>query len=277
MRISTMRIGFAFAVIALLALGPSVAAAGPGGGPLGDELVAPKAFGINPQWVVLHASEFDEETQMTPGTGNVIGTGYMFPIAPGSSWWKQLELPAGSQVLQIVLVAYDNNQSEEVAVDYCEFESALTSEPTLPVMACYGLPTPPGTGVVATPSYTQVPFPVPAGLVRPIMDVAPFDGLSHFGAHHIIVWTTNNTGVADPSLQFFAVAVEWMRTISPAPGVASFTDVPVGAFGFQHIEALYASGITGGCGGGNYCPNQNVTRAQMAVFLAKGLGLDWPQ
>ncbi len=64
--------------------------------------------------------------------------------------------------------------------------------------------------------------------------------------------------------------------ISPAPGVATFADVPVGAFGFQHIEALAASGITGGCGGGNFCPNDPLTRAQMAVFLAKALGLHWP-
>ncbi len=35
------------------------------------------------------------------------------------------------------------------------------------------------------------------------------------------------------------------------------------------IEALAAEGITGGCGGGNYCPNNPVTRQQMAVFLLK--------
>jgi len=26
-------------------------------------------------------------------------------------------------------------------------------------------------------------------------------------------------------------------------------------------------GITGGCGGDNFCPNDPITRAQMAVFL----------
>ncbi len=35
------------------------------------------------------------------------------------------------------------------------------------------------------------------------------------------------------------------------------------------IEALAAAGITGGCGGGNYCPLSVVTRQQMAVFLLK--------
>jgi hypothetical protein len=44
---------------------------------------------------------------------------------------------------------------------------------------------------------------------------------------------------------------------------------------FQFIEALVASGTTAGCGGGNYCPNAPLTRGQMAVFLAKALGLQW--
>lgn len=46
--------------------------------------------------------------------------------------------------------------------------------------------------------------------------------------------------------------------------------------GFQYIEALVSSGITGGCGGGNFCPDAAVTRRQMAIFLAKELGLHWP-
>ena len=46
---------------------------------------------------------------------------------------------------------------------------------------------------------------------------------------------------------------------------------------FQYIEALKASGITGGCGdGSNFCPDQPVLRKQMAVFLAKALGLAYP-
>ncbi|MFZ5881670.1 MAG: S-layer homology domain-containing protein [Chloroflexota bacterium] len=39
------------------------------------------------------------------------------------------------------------------------------------------------------------------------------------------------------------------------------------------MEALAAEGITGGCGGGKYCPEQVVTRAQMAVFLVKAFNL----
>ena len=54
----------------------------------------------------------------------------------------------------------------------------------------------------------------------------------------------------------------------PATG-AVFADVQPGDFGADFIEELNALGITGGCGNGNYCPNDPVTRAQMAVFLLK--------
>jgi hypothetical protein len=47
-----------------------------------------------------------------------------------------------------------------------------------------------------------------------------------------------------------------------------FADVTAGDPFCGFIERLAADGITGGCGGGNYCPNDPVTRAQMAVFLA---------
>ena len=35
------------------------------------------------------------------------------------------------------------------------------------------------------------------------------------------------------------------------------------------IEELVAEGMAAGCGGGNYCPEAPVTRAQMAVFLIR--------
>jgi hypothetical protein len=81
--------------------------------------------------------------------------------------------------------------------------------------------------------------------------------------------------VLGPGLQFKAVDIWWMRQVSPAPSVASFNDVPTNHPQFQFIEALEASGITVGCGGGDYCPDSPLTRGQMAVFLAKALGLYW--
>jgi hypothetical protein len=57
-------------------------------------------------------------------------------------------------------------------------------------------------------------------------------------------------------------------TPPPATGTV-FNDVPSNAFAASWIEQLAAEGITGGCGGGNYCPNNTVTRSQMAIFLLR--------
>jgi hypothetical protein len=55
----------------------------------------------------------------------------------------------------------------------------------------------------------------------------------------------------------------------PCTGMV-FNDVPcTGGIFDPWIEDLAGRGITGGCGGGDYCPANPVTRAQMAVFLLK--------
>jgi len=58
---------------------------------------------------------------------------------------------------------------------------------------------------------------------------------------------------------------------------ATFSDVPTTYWAFQYVEALAASGITQGYSGGTFRPATPVTRAQMATFLARTLGLHWPE
>jgi hypothetical protein len=83
-------------------------------------------------------------------------------------------------------------------------------------------------------------------------------------------------GGTEGATKFNDVSIGFYRTVSPSPAQATFTDVPTTDFGFQYIEALAASGITGGCGSGKFCPDSPISRRQMAVFLAKALGLHWP-
>jgi len=59
---------------------------------------------------------------------------------------------------------------------------------------------------------------------------------------------------------------------TPPPCTGVFADVACPGNGFAPwIEALATAGITGGCGGGNYCPANPVLRQQMAAFLLKAL------
>jgi hypothetical protein len=83
-------------------------------------------------------------------------------------------------------------------------------------------------------------------------------------------------GVTDGSIRFTAVRIRYRLQVSPSPVAATFSDVPTSHPFFRFVEALAASGITAGCGGGNFCPDAPITRGQMAVFLAAALGLHFP-
>ncbi|HUE98850.1 MAG TPA: S8 family serine peptidase, partial [Anaerolineales bacterium] len=53
----------------------------------------------------------------------------------------------------------------------------------------------------------------------------------------------------------------------------TFADVSTGYWSWDFIERLSNAGITGGCATGpvRYCPEDTVTRAQMAIFLLRGI------
>jgi hypothetical protein len=53
----------------------------------------------------------------------------------------------------------------------------------------------------------------------------------------------------------------------PACTTAMFSDVPCSSSYAPWVNELVRRGVTAGCGSGNYCPGNSVTRAQMAVFL----------
>jgi hypothetical protein len=72
------------------------------------------------------------------------------------------------------------------------------------------------------------------------------------------------------------VRLQWHRQVSAAPATATFSDVPTSHPFFRFVEALAAAGITGGCTPTTYCPNGNLTRGEMAVFLSTALGLHFP-
>jgi hypothetical protein len=56
---------------------------------------------------------------------------------------------------------------------------------------------------------------------------------------------------------------------TPPPCAGVFVDVPCPGPFTDWIEALAASGITAGCGGGAYCPDASLRRDQVSVLLLK--------
>ena len=59
-------------------------------------------------------------------------------------------------------------------------------------------------------------------------------------------------------------------------GSTGFSDVPADYWAAAWIKQFAAEGITSGCGGGNYCPDGTLTRAEMAVFLQRTFHLPLP-
>lgn len=112
-------------------------------------------------------------------------------------------------------------------------------------------------------------------------------GCGRFGANlgtpEVVDWDDNlyfviaGNSTDDGATSLGAVRVFYELQVSPSPGSPTFGDVPPSDPAFQFIEALVASGVTAGCGSSNYCPDNPVTRRQMAVFLAKLVGLHWPE
>jgi hypothetical protein len=162
-----------------------------------------------------------------------------------------VHLPAGASITKIVVQACNSNANLTgfVQMEAKPINSGLGNALTTATIAA-------NSGCVLTTSTLGTPHTVDNAVNA-----------------YFLVWSN---GLAyDGSIKLQAVRVYYKLQISPDPTTATFTDVPVGHPFHRFVEALYASGITGGCGGGNYCPDAPVTRGQMAVFLAGALGLHW--
>ena len=57
----------------------------------------------------------------------------------------------------------------------------------------------------------------------------------------------------------------------PRAWLTDFADVPPSEQFHSAIEKIFRAGITSGCGTGTYCPDDPVTRGQMAIFVAKAI------
>ena len=68
------------------------------------------------------------------------------------------------------------------------------------------------------------------------------------------------------------MAVMLGRLLRLPPTASAFSDT-AGHFSAPYVGAIAARGITGGCDASRFCPDAPVSRADMAVFLSRALGL----
>ncbi len=79
--------------------------------------------------------------------------------------------------------------------------------------------------------------------------------------------------VTRQQMAVFLLKTEHGSGYAPPACAQLFADVPCPSPFADWIEQLAAENITGGCGGGNYCPSNPNTRGQMATFLSKTFSL----
>jgi hypothetical protein len=179
-------------------------------------------------------------------------------ITSGSNlWYAPVSLPSGVLVTGIELQACDDSAVGQITVALLR----LYTEGGLDQAVIEGEIL--GTDLAAVPSCDQFSLTF----------AAPF---AIDNSNAIYVARVQQIGPTDSTVRFAGVRIKYKHQVSPAPASATFADVPVGHQQFRFVEALFSSGITAGCGGGNFCPDAPVTRGQMAVFLSAALGLHFP-
>jgi hypothetical protein len=193
--------------------------------------------------------------QAVSGAGSWVwsSTGYLYAPPFGISW-APVQLPTGSVVAYLDLYYDDQDPSQD-------FGASLYLYPGYGGQPEQLIRTVTSTGSSGKGYSFSGPFSYR-------IYNNPADG----GGQHSVVMSFPFGG----TLGFKGVDLWYYREVAPAPLTATFNDVPTSHPFFQFIEAIYAAGITVGCGGGNFCPDQPITRKQEAAFIAKALGLYWP-
>ncbi|HYX20123.1 MAG TPA: S-layer homology domain-containing protein [Thermoanaerobaculia bacterium] len=200
---------------------------------------------------------------------------YFYPYARYSSSCTglcliaPLQLPAGAKIVSLDLNAWDVEFGYWVSgtLTVCDsLQSACTDHPAAGAGDADCLT----AGQICSGSfYENGPRSVSADLSG--------DAITVDNADNVYMLRAGGNYAAYPALtSVLGMRVGYVLQVSPGPELADFADVPPTNPQFAFIEALFHAGVTAGCGGGNYCPNNPLTRGQMAVFLAKALGLQWP-
>ena len=217
-----------------------------GATPVHAEVGSPSFGTSNVQADVISAWEMEAGSGTT--TWSIAPNGYRYVTGGDQTLMAVVHAPQGSLLTALDLEACDSAPSGDVSAML--YRNNASGNTNLANTQTTGVP---GCGRF------RVDFAIPEQVDNESYTYVAF------------VSSGNTTGL----VSIGALRCYFKLQVSPAPPAATFNDVPTSDPGFQYIEALVASGITAGCGGGNYCPDSTLTRRQMAVFLSKALGLNW--
>lgn len=189
-------------------------------------------------------------------------TGSIRYLTSPGIWRANVDLPAGAVVVGLEIQGCDTSPSGALTAQLRASGVFIVGTEALEELG--GGPFQPvgvSTGVAAVPKCGYFFAPL----------VPPFVINSSRRSYYVRV--TQDT--FDGSNRFQAVRLYYRLQVSPGPATPTFDDVDGNHPFFPFIEALVGAGITGGCNPSPpmFCPNAFVTRAQMAAFLSRALGL----
>ncbi len=225
-----------------------------------------QSFGDQSQVMTVGVSQF----RGVEGSPSSIGTDYyLYNPTEGSYWYyvAPLALPEGALIERVCLFARDTDTG-----DFTYVSAYLYANKLVPLGENPATLQVPGSAAFSSGSAGYGSWCSDLSYtVRGTLDVDG-DGTLDDALHYVGLYLPHSI---EGVLGLGGVKITWRRQLSLPPSTPTFGDVPATHPFAGFIEALAASGITGGCGNGNYCPNNPLTRGQMAVFLAKALGLHW--
>lgn len=173
----------------------------------------------------------------------------------GDVWFKApVHLPAGALVTEVEIVVCDTSAARL-------FASFFFIQPRAAVQSAVSGPS---TGGPEAPGCVD----------RTVAFGTPVEINNDSNSYHVEINMGGDPSSGDTTIQFGSMRIGYTLQISP-PGPQTFNDVPPSHPFFQFIQALAAAGITGGCSAAPplYCPDDPLTRGQMAVFISRALGL----
>jgi hypothetical protein len=182
-----------------------------------------------------------------------------FTLTPPGHWLAPIHLPDNVRLVRATLYGYDSSTPFNIEFNIQKYNA--NTRITTPQIVGGGPAFSSGNG-----GYFQLPAQINKNIDNTNQiyfafvntnTLAGFDGIT----------------LGDHRHRFTGVKLLWRRQISDPPASHTFFDVFPGDWYYSAVEALVGAGITVGCDPHNFCPDRPVTRAEVAAFLARALGL----
>ncbi len=208
-----------------------------------------------------------------PRSGNVFVAGQDFPVTEDETTQIFADVPPSAYYFDAANLLYTygiTNGCSSAPLDYCPLNDVTRAEMAIFIVRSVWGSTP------YTPPANQIFVDVPPGS----FGYSEIQELSALGI-------TNGCAAAVPpsTLPSFCPSENITRNEMAIfiinarlgaglpfefPSTPYFTDVPTGAFAFDQIQRMRQDNITSGCSATQFCPSENVTRGDMAIFIMRG-------